>query len=134
MILNNDEFIDALAKKAATVLQTIKEKGTGYNPTEGTQDYDPFYNYTLGAEIAGISPEQSMIARIGEKLVRLQNILKDPTKAGNEPIRETAKDIVGISLMLWQSAEEAYGGEELTLVESPQNDVGSVFSRLLGIK
>lgn len=103
--MTREQYHENLAKKASVVLKTLREKGTGYNPTEDTDEFDPFYNYSLSAELAGISQEQSMIGRIGEKIIRLTNIIKSPQKAGSEAVSETCKDIVGIALMLWESVE-----------------------------
>lgn len=102
--MNREQYHENLAKKASVVLKTLREKNLGYNPTDG-DDYDPFYNYGMGAELAGITQEQSMMARIGEKLVRLQNVIQNPHLSGSEAAAETCKDIVGITLMLWESIE-----------------------------
>jgi len=138
MVTTKDAYMQELAKKALEVLKILESKGTGYNPTETEGDYDPFYNYTLGAELAGITPEQAMMSRIGEKLIRLSNILKDQSKQGTEAITETAQDIVGISLMLWQLCDELHGTSQNTLEmiedKNPGDGGGSIFQRLLGVK
>lgn len=103
--MTKEQFDESIAKKAASVLRLLREKAQGYNPTIGTAEYDPFYNYSLAAEIAGVTQEQNMIGRMGEKVIRLRNILENPERAGKESIDETCSDIVGIALLVWASAE-----------------------------
>jgi len=103
--MTKEQFDESLAKKAASVLRLLREKGVGYNPTLGTPEYDPFYNYGLSSELVGITQEQSMMARMGEKIIRLRNILTNPERAGKESIDETCSDIVGIALLVWASTE-----------------------------
>lgn len=102
--MTKEQYHEDLALKASKVLRTLREKGEGYNPTEG-DEFDPFYNYALGGELAGVTQEQAMISRIGEKLVRLGTLIKHPSRKTSETMSETAQDIVGISLMLWKSTE-----------------------------
>ncbi len=102
--MTKEQYHEDLALKASKVLRTLREKGEGYNPTEG-DEFDPFYNYALGGELAGVTQEQAMISRIGEKLVRLGTLIKHPSRKTTETMSETAQDIVGISLMLWKSTE-----------------------------
>ena len=137
-VMTKQSFIDNLAKKAATVLKTLSEKGTGYNPTETEGEYDPFYNYSLGAELGGIATEQAMISRMGEKLIRLQNITRNPSAAGNEAISETCKDIVGIGLLVWEYLESLDDEveikpepEELPLVSPTVAPKGSILGDFL---
>jgi len=136
--MTKERYDENLAKKASLVLRTLREKGVGYNPTEGTPEFDPFYNYQLGADLAGITPEQAMISRVGEKLTRLGNILKTPEKAGKESISETCGDIVGISLMLWELCEsydeeiEVTPESELPLVAPEVVEKSPIFQRLFG--
>lgn len=117
--MTREQYHENLAKKASVVLKTLREKNLGYNPTDG-DDYDPFYNYGMGAELAGITQEQSMLARIGEKLVRLQNVIQNPQLSGSEAASETCKDIVGISLMLWESVDSLSEELEVTPLITPE--------------
>lgn len=117
--MTKEQYHEDLALKASKVLRTLREKGEGYNPTEG-DEFDPFYNYALGGELAGVTQEQAMISRIGEKLVRLGTLIKRPARKTTETMSETAQDIVGISLMLWKSTETLAEGEESELTSTPE--------------
>lgn len=114
--MTKEQFDESLAKKAASVLRTLREKGIGYNPTLGTEDYDPFYNFALSSEMAGITQEQSMMARIGEKMIRFRNIVQHPERAGKEMIAETCGDMVGLALLVWASAETLHDEVEVQSV------------------
>ena len=100
------------------LFRSLREKGNGYNPTIGTTEYDPFYNYGLSSELVGITQEQSMMARMGEKIIRLRNILTNPDRAGKESIDETCSDIVGIALLVWASTETLSDEMDVTPVDS----------------
>lgn len=103
--MTREAFFEDLTKKAGHVLTVLQEKNTGYNPT-ASEEFDPLFNYNLSADVAGITPEQSLIARTVEKLIRLRNILSNPENAGEESIEKTCEDLVGHTLLLWYSADE----------------------------
>lgn len=104
-MMTREQYHENLAKKASVVLKTLREKELGYNPTIGTDEYDPFYNYEKSSEIAGITKEQSLIARTVEKLLRIVNVLENPERAGLESLPNSCADAVGHMLILWESVE-----------------------------
>lgn len=94
--MTREEIQPILLRKSAEVINLLTNKGADY-----ATDDDVFMNYTLSASIAGITTQQSMVARIGEKVIRVGNLINsiDPPKV-NESIEETLRDIEGISLLL----------------------------------
>lgn len=100
--MTRDEVRPILLKKSVEVLDLLTKKGADY-----ATDDDIFMNYSLSASIAGITTQQSMVARIGEKVIRVGNLINspDPPKV-NETIEETLRDIEGISLLLRVYLEE----------------------------
>lgn len=100
--MTRDEVKPLLLKKSVEVLDLLTKKGADY-----ATDDDIFMNYSLSASIAGITTQQSMVARMGEKVIRVGNLINspDPPKV-NETIEETLRDIEGISLLLRVYLEE----------------------------
>ena len=73
----------------ALVKSTLTEKGQGYGPT-----------YRRVAQALGVKPQYSILVRILEKALRIDNILKfDNTETTNKVLAEEFKDIAGYAIL-----------------------------------
>lgn len=137
-------FQQALMAKSAEVIRLLTTKNKDYAPAGGIND-DPFLNYSLGAMIAGITTQQSMVARMAEKLIRVGNLINTEGEPAvkDEKVVDTLRDIEGISLLLRQYLEELKQEEqavpqegvldaESEIVYPPPNKIGALVEKLLG--
>lgn len=89
------------------IKMTIREKhfqavedfyATGLSIMEGKNDdyakaSDPYSNFRFAGQAAGISPAQVMLALIGVKLARIENIIHAPT-VNNESLEDSIVDAI----------------------------------------
>lgn len=132
--MTRDEVKPILLKKSVEVLDLLTKKGADY-----ATDDDIFMNYSLSASIAGITTQQSMVARIGEKVIRVGNLINspDPPKV-DESIDDTLRDIEGISLLLrayLQSLKEENAAEAAfdEYITEKQNEPLSLTRKILSL-
>ncbi len=79
---------------------------TGSNP-------DPFYNYSASAALAGLTTQQSIFARMCEKVIRISSLIQtnrtDQPAVTDESIIDTLNDIAIQAIMLRQEIEVRNG-------------------------
>lgn len=67
-----------------------------------------------------VSPELSIAVRLNDKVARLANLAQSGNTAENEPIIDTAKDIVGYGLVLYMVLTDTF---LLPLAESKEDEI-----------
>ncbi len=61
---------------------------------------DAFLNFKTAAQIAGISPEQTLLTLLGMKMSRLTQLISKGKKAKNESVEDTMLDIINYVVLL----------------------------------
>lgn len=61
---------------------------------------DAFLNFKTAAQIAGISPEQTLLTLLGMKMSRLTQLISKGKKARNESVEDTMLDIINYVVLL----------------------------------
>ena len=61
---------------------------------------DAFLNFKTAAQIAGISPEQTLLTLLGMKLSRLTQLISKGKKAKNESVEDTLLDLINYVVLL----------------------------------
>jgi hypothetical protein len=61
---------------------------------------DAFVNFKTAAQVAGISPEQTLLTLLGMKISRLTQLVAKGKKAKNESVEDTMLDIINYVLLL----------------------------------
>ncbi len=61
---------------------------------------DAFLNFKTAAQIAGISPEQTLLTLLGMKMSRLTQLISKGKTARNESVEDTMLDIVNYIVLL----------------------------------
>ncbi len=100
-----------------------------------SQDYateaDPFKNFRQGAAFAGVTVEQGILVRIGDKFARVVNLIEKGQDAGavGESITDTLRDAMNYTniLLTWQQLGRPEVGktfaEQVPLPLVPTEDV-----------
>lgn len=106
--MTRQEMQEALAATFVKILKTIKEKNNDY-AGQGAEA-DPFFNFKFGAAFSGVSPVQSVMVRIGDKLSRIHNLLGDTEQAVlDESVEDTIDDAIAyfglLKIMLQQETQ-----------------------------
>lgn len=61
---------------------------------------DAFLNFKNAAQIAGISPEQTLLTLLGMKISRLTQLVSKGKKAKNESVEDTLLDLINYVVLL----------------------------------
>lgn len=61
---------------------------------------DAFLNFKTAAQIAGISPEQTLLTLLGMKMSRLTQLVSKGKSAKNESVEDTLLDIINYVVLL----------------------------------
>lgn len=91
-------------------IELLKSKSNDY--AEGG---DAFLNFKTAAQIAGISPEQTLLTLLGMKLSRLTQLIGKGKKAQNESVEDTMLDVINYIILLRGMMKE----RELSVTEQP---------------
>ncbi len=91
-------------------IELLKSKSNDY--AEGG---DAFLNFKTAAQVAGISPEQTLLTLLGMKLSRLTQLVGKGKKAQNESVEDTMLDVINYVILLRGMMKE----RELTVTEQP---------------
>ena len=95
--MNTVQFVSNLKRLQKKGLNLIKSKNNDYS---GVHDA-PFRNFDLSADIAGISPEQGLLVRMGDKMTRAGNIISGKEQQiADEKIEDTLLDLSNYALIL----------------------------------
>ncbi|MBP9762320.1 hypothetical protein KBD34_01755 [Patescibacteria group bacterium] len=70
---------------------------------------DAFLNFKTAAQIAGISPEQTLLTLLGMKLSRLTQLIGKGKKARNESVEDTMLDVINYIVLLRGMMREQEG-------------------------
>jgi hypothetical protein len=99
-----NDFLQYVTDTFAECAKLIQKKNTDY-----AGNGDPYENFHRAADFAGVSVEESILVRLGDKLARLKNLL---TRNGeravlNESIEDTLLDIINyfVILRVWLKYE-----------------------------
>ncbi len=76
-------------------MSLLKSKSNDY--AEGS---DAFINFKTAAQIAGISPEQTLLTLLGMKISRLTQLIGKGKRAKNESVEDTMLDIINYVVLL----------------------------------
>jgi len=95
--MNTVQFLDTIRKYSKEALSLIEKKNDDY---AGCYD-SPFRNFDNSADIAGITSEQGLLVRMGDKLLRAGNILNTShISVKEESIKDTLLDLSNYALIL----------------------------------
>ncbi len=61
---------------------------------------DAFLNFKTAAQIAGISPEQTLLTLLGMKMSRLTQLISKGKKARHESVEDTMLDVINYVVLL----------------------------------
>jgi len=61
---------------------------------------NPFKNFELSAQVAGISPEKGIVIRMMDKMTRISNLLERDNVIKDEKIEDTLKDLMNYANIL----------------------------------
>lgn len=88
--MNRTELIKHLEDMFANCVGIVKVKNQDY-----AEDGNSFANFEVAASLAGITVEQIILSRIGDKLGRLRNVIsKGNTAVKDESVSDTVHDLV----------------------------------------
>ena len=91
------EFLNNLKEKFEKIYSTIERKNHDY--CSGGVD-DPFRNFELSADIAGVETERGILVRLADKIVRLGGILDNAPLVTDEKFEDTAADASAYAAIL----------------------------------
>lgn len=95
-VITQDLIISHSKELFDGVIKTLSAKGKDY-----ATNNDPFKNMRMSDQILGISIEQSIMARMLEKLTRVSNLMqKESSSVTNESISDTVEDLIGYAALL----------------------------------
>ena len=95
--MNTTQFLDIIKKYSKEALSLIEKKNKDYANCYDSQ----FRNFDNSANIAGITPEQGLLVRMGDKLLRAGNIInKQEISVKEESIKDTLLDLSNYALIL----------------------------------
>lgn len=80
----------------ANLGSVLRRKNSDYKVTSGE-----FSNFHFAADIAGLSPQDVMLAQVGIKLGRLQGLLGEGRTPNYEAIEDTVMDLAGYAVILY---------------------------------
>lgn len=75
---------------------------------------DAFLNFKTAAQLAGISPEQTLLTLLGMKLSRLTQLVGKSKQPKNEALEDTMIDVINYTLLLRGMIKERAGQFEST--------------------
>ena len=76
-------------------LEVMRAKANDY-----ADGQDAFLNFKVAAQVAGISPDQTLLVLLGMKISRLTQLVGKGKKAKNESVDDTLLDIINYVLLL----------------------------------
>jgi len=76
-------------------VELMRNKSNDY-----AEGQDAFLNFKTAAQIAGISPEQTLLTLLGMKLSRLTQLVGKGKTARNESVEDTMLDIINYVVLL----------------------------------
>ena len=88
-------FVQDTQKLFDRCVELMRNKSNDY--AEGG---DAFLNFKTAAQIAGISPEQTLLTLLGMKLSRLTQLVSKGKKAKNESVEDTLLDLINYVVLL----------------------------------
>lgn len=89
-----EQFIHRLEQLYKNNVDISRAKNADYAGEE-----DPFKNFK-GSEMYGISAEQAILVRMGDKVMRISNLLKRDAKVSDESILDTCSDLANYAMIL----------------------------------
>ena len=106
--MTNQEYVQKIKETFERYLEIVERKNADYSGTE-----DAFKAFRT-AEIAGITKEQAVLVRIGDKFSRVANLLKlpYPTPRINESLSDTLMDLANYAIILKVMIEDESGKME----------------------
>ena len=92
------KFVDGIAETYAHCLALIRAKTQDYATVE-----DPYRNFRMAGNL-GVSLEQGIIVRMGDKLSRIANLIKSQSgpAVATESVEDTLLDLINYSAILLQ--------------------------------
>ena len=93
--MTRDEFMRRIELIATNCVEICRKKNSDYAASS-----DAFANFRAAAQEAGISVEQVIRARMGEKNKRMLNLLNQPNQVEHETILDTLDDMANFAMIL----------------------------------
>lgn len=87
-------------------LGTMERKNGDY-----AQSDNSFENFIEAAAIAGTSPQQQILGRLGDKIIRIKNVTKNKDAHVDERLQDTVEDAINY-LALFHAYLSAHGQKE----------------------
>jgi hypothetical protein len=97
-------FIQDTQQLLDRCIELLRSKANDY--AEGG---DAFLNFKTAAQIAGISPEQTLLTLLGMKLSRLTQLVGKGKTARNESVEDTMLDVINYIVLLRGMMREQEG-------------------------
>ena len=92
--MNRAEFVKNIEDSYTKALEILKKKNSDYAVND-----DPFRNFNF-SEIIGITPERAILARVVDKLARVNVLLDKDPDVKDEAIEDTLLDIINYMAIL----------------------------------
>jgi|SRR5579885_2116077 len=102
--MTKQEFLSSLARNFERAMKLAEDKNADYASQE-----DPFRNFRKTSEIAGLTVEQGILVRLGDKISRISNLLRTKeSRVKSESIEDTIIDAMNyLNIMLtWIQSQE----------------------------
>ena len=102
-----DRFIKDSQSILDRCVQIMSAKSHDY-----AESKDAFINFKTAAQLAGISPEQTLLTLLGMKLSRLTQLVGKGKQPKNEALEDTMVDVINYTLLLRGMIKERTGQSE----------------------
>ena len=91
----DDEMLTLIGETYQKGIDIISSKNADYASSD-----DPFMNFREAAQLAGVSVEQGFLVRIGDKLIRVRNLLNHDPSVKNESLEDSLLDAINYLALL----------------------------------
>ncbi len=93
--MTQKELLKEINKSFKESYEIIKKKNSDYS-----KEKDPFLNFRF-AEFLGTKPELGILLRMGDKLIRIANIInKGEARVKDESVEDSLNDIANYAMLL----------------------------------
>lgn len=120
-----ERYLEFLAKTYLEILALQKRKNADYTGDAA----NPFACIEFAAIAAGVTPEEGLLVRIGDKIARIRGLLGvERAPQVDESLGDTVRDLIGYGAMFlaYLSRDQILEGVEDEPTPPPQNDLPEI--------